>query len=64
MIWHDIITHVAFVLGVVSTALHFVAPRTKNTVDDRAAAVVDDIKKQLELIAAAQAAPKAFHSIS
>jgi len=39
--WTDIGVLVCLLLGVVSTALHFIAPRTRNTWDDKAAADVD-----------------------
>jgi hypothetical protein len=43
-------------LSAIGTALHFVAPRTKTTVDDRAAAVVDAMRADVaEVLAAVRA---------
>lgn len=43
-------------LSAIGTALHFVAPRTKTTLDDRAAAVVDTVRADLaEVLAAVRA---------
>ena len=43
----DLVTVLALIgaiLGVASTALHLIAPKTSNTVDDRLAAFVDEAK--------------------
>jgi hypothetical protein len=42
-----VLTIVGVVLGAVSTILHFVAPKTKTTVDDRVVAAIDEIKALL-----------------
>ena len=39
--------YVAFALAMLSMVLHFVAPKTKTTLDDKAAEVVDKVKDQL-----------------
>lgn len=43
----NILLYAAFALGVLSTVLHFIAPRTANTIDDKAAEIVDDVAKVL-----------------
>ena len=39
-LWHDLVTNSGFFLGLLGTVLHFVAPRTKNTIDDKLDAVI------------------------
>lgn len=41
------LTIVALVLGVASLILHFVAPRTSTTVDDKALDIIDNVKDKL-----------------
>lgn len=42
-----VLTIVGVVLGAVSTILHFVAPKTKTTADDKLVAAIDEIKALL-----------------
>lgn len=39
--------YITFALSILATVLHFIAPKTKNTYDDKAAELVDEAQKFL-----------------
>ncbi len=46
----DVMVYVSFGLGLLSMVLHFIAPKTKNTKDDKAAELVDEAAKILPTV--------------
>lgn len=57
----DLVTVLALIgaiLGVASTALHAIAPKTENTVDDKAEEIVDAVLAKLKLLGVPTEPPK------